>query len=442
MDHAETRPAGPAPTSSEAWRARRPWLIGFAILLGIYVVQRAVFNDGDFDGFHRAAQYVLETGELSVEKNVQRYLPTFQVFMVPLGLLPLRVAAALWLCFSLVSLWQLPRLTERLTGVTPRQQLPAWLIMAPIFVDNLILGQSGLVLLTLSIASLVWMREGRGVRGGLVLGLLGLFKILPLALFAVPVLLGRSRSAVAGLLLAVVLGTGFCTALVGWEETREAATFWATKTRAEQTPWALVANNRSLRHNNQGLGVVLARTFGDIKPAKAKNSVNITSFPLKVPWSLYGTLLAIAVALGLRTAWVVRRGVVGSDPGDVDVDGRADERHADRVWGGLCALVGLGMLFVSPIVWTHYFAWLFPALVLIVHRRAIMLRGGWAFVLAFAVPQLRGLGLHMFAALALYVFVAQALARRTAPPPAAGSGAANGRDGTRGAGDAAPQASP
>ena len=27
--------------------------------------------------------------ELSVEKNVQRYLPTFQVFMVPLGLLPL-----------------------------------------------------------------------------------------------------------------------------------------------------------------------------------------------------------------------------------------------------------------------------------------------------------------------------------------------------------------
>ena len=107
----------------------RPWLVSLAMLAGAYTVMRAVFSDGDFDGFHRAAQHVLETGELSVEKNVLRYLPSFQVFMVPFGLLPLRVAAGLWFCCSLGALWMLPGMTERLTGIAPREQLPAWLVM-------------------------------------------------------------------------------------------------------------------------------------------------------------------------------------------------------------------------------------------------------------------------------------------------------------------------
>ncbi len=379
---------------------QRNALIGFGGLVAVYVGIRALSGDNDFDGFHRAARHVLETGTLSRVKDVARYPPSFQLLMLPFGLAPLWVAAAVWLLLSVLALWRLPALLERMAGVPRRAQLVACAVMLPLAVDNLNLGQSAPVLIALGALAVAWMREGRGVLAGLLVGLLALFKVLPVVLLAIPFLVGRRATGLAalgGFVLAVALAAGGLVAVVGWEETADATTTWVTKTRAEQTPWALVANNRSLRHNNEGLGVVLARTFGDIAPARADGSVSLATWPLRVPWTAYGVMLALAFAAGLRGALAARR-LVASDP--------------DHAWGGLFALAGIGMLLVSPIVWTHYWLWLLPALALLHERRRLVLWGGLAFVATFAARPLCGLGVHAWAGWALFLYLAWELATR------------------------------
>ena len=63
----------------------RPWqrnaLLGFGVLVAVYVGMRALSGDNDFDGFHRAAQHVLDTGTLSRVKDVARYPPSFQLLL-------------------------------------------------------------------------------------------------------------------------------------------------------------------------------------------------------------------------------------------------------------------------------------------------------------------------------------------------------------------------
>ncbi len=392
--------------------------MAFGLVLVAYVLARALSGDNDFDGFHRAAQHVLDTGTLSRVKDVQRYPPSFQLLMLPFGLLPLKVAAGLWLVLSVVALWKLPRLLERLMGVPVSAQLVAGCVMLPLVVDNLNLGQSAPVLVCLCALALVWAREGRGLASGFLLGVLALFKVLPVVMLAIPILLcvrGGSGEAgdeaargtqaalrlVAGALLALLLATAGLVAVVGWEDTRDTTQQWVTKTRAEQTPWALVANNRSLRHNNEGLGVVLARTYCDISPAQAKGSVSLAKWPLSVAWGMYGALLAGLVVAVWRGLFAVRRLMASSE---------AAARHS--AWGGLFALACLGTLLISPIVWTHYFLWVLPAAVFLHERQRLVLWGGVAFAVCFAVTPLRGLGVHIYATYALFWVLALEIVRR------------------------------
>ncbi len=100
----------------------------------------------------------------------------------------------------------------------------------------------------------------------------------------------------------------------------------------------------------------------------------------------------------------------------------ARRREARRAWGGMFALTSLAMLFVSPLAWTHYFLWWVGALVVLAHRRRLLLAvGAVSMVGLFSVPA-RGLGVHMWLSVVLYAAVVYDLWRRptgSAPAPAA-----------------------
>jgi hypothetical protein len=381
-------------------RARRiAWVAGVAFALGfglLFPVLRGMRDDNDFGSFWAAGRHVWQEGRLDTYDGVERYLPVFQTLHVPLGLLPAAAAAAVWYLLSLAALWALPREIQRLSGVAPREQWPAWAVLGILLLDNLALGQSAPVLLFLTTWGVARAQRGRALAGGLAIGLAGLFKVIPAATLGVPVLLRRASGALAGFALAVALGFGATVALVGVENTAAETRRWAIETREMQSSWGLVEHGKSLRYKNQGLGVILARTLGDLGDTPATGAVRLASWPWPVVWTLYGLAMAALLAVGARAALAARR------------------LPEERAWFRLYALSTLGMLLAAPLVWTHYYVWALPALVLLGGSRRALLWGGIAFNVVLFVPPLRALGFHAACAVALYTWIARSLWRDAA----------------------------
>ncbi len=377
-------------------RRRAAWVFAavFAIGFGCLSVLLSIEDQNDFNSFWQAGRTVLEARRL--DPDLERYLPVFQVLHVPLALLPAGVAGGLWYALSLAALWGLPRQLERLSGVPACEQWPAFAVLFVLMLDNLKLGQSAPVLLWLTAWGVARAREGSAIAGGFAIGAAALFKVIPAATLGAPVILRRARAVLAGFALAVALGFAATAAWVGPRATFDATWRWATELRAEQSAWTLVESGRSLRYNNQGLGVTLARSFGDVDERRAKGAVRLASWPWPWVWTLYGLLLVAVFALGAVAAWAAHR----------RTDGDA--------WLGLYALSALGLLLAAPIVWTHYFLWMLPGLVMLRGRPRLLLWGGVAFNAALAAPPLRALGFHMACALALYVWIARELWRANA----------------------------
>jgi hypothetical protein len=373
-------------------------VVGFGLL---QPVPRAIDDRNDFQSFWRAGKTVLEERRLNDEPGVSRYLPVFQTLHVPLALVPAGVAGGLWYALSIAALLGLPRQLERLSGVPAREQWPAFAVLFLLVLDNLKLGQSVPVLLWLTTWGVARAREGGALPGGFAIGAAALFKVIPVAVLGVPVILRRAHGAVAGFAIAGAVGFGATAAWVGPAATAEATSRWAAEIRAEQSAWGLVETGRSLRYHNQGLGVTLARTFGPIDETRARGAVRLASFPWAWVWTLYGFVLVALVAMGVRAALAARR------------------RDDARTWLELYALSALGMLLAAPIVWTHYFLWMLPGLLVLRDRPRVLLWGGIAFNVALALPPLRALGFHLACALAVYVWIAKELRRaepaRTAP---------------------------
>ena len=369
--------------------------VGFGLLQPVLL---AVNDRNDFNSFWRAGRSVLAERLLRSDSGVDRYPPVFELLHAPLGALPLGVAAGLWYALSVAALCGLPRQLERLSGIPAREQWPAFAVMALIALDNLRLGQSAPVLLWLTAWGVARARAGKALDGGLAIGVAGLFKVIPAATLAAPMILGRARGALAGFALAVVLGFAATAAWVGPGAALSATRQWVSDVSAD-SPWSLVERRRSLRYNNQGVGVVLARSFGAVDERKAKGVVRLASWRWPQVWTLYGLLLAAVLVLGGCAALGARR------------------RTDAGVWLELYALSALGMLLAAPIVWTHYFLWMLPALLTLRGRPRLLLWGGIAFNAALAVPPLRALGFHMACALALYAWIAFGLCRSPRPTP-------------------------
>jgi hypothetical protein len=368
--------------------------ITFAIL-GVAAVTAACRGSNDFDGFHRAAVHLWQTGTFSDARDIERYPPTFPLLLLPLAWLPVGWAAALWFAINAASLIGVARIFERGFGIAYRAQLPAWLLAAPFVPGNLQLGQSAPLLLFGSAWALDRARrsDSGSVLAGCVLALLGALKVLPIAFFALPAYLRRLPRSAAGLLL----GACFCGAgmllVAGVAETRDELVDWRADLRT-QSPWMLVETERSLRYANQGLGVVLARSLGDFDSQRTTGRVRVMRWPLPGVWTLYGSVLAGVAMLGSRILLVARR------------DGGAE------AWLQGFAAVALGMLCISPIVWTHYFLWLLPAgIALRRYERGLYVVAAIG-LLACAFPAARALGFHLWLSLGLLVAIARTEAPR------------------------------
>ena len=389
--------------------ARRA-LAGLLAVAALYGVVRAVTDAGDLDGFHAAARELLDTRRFSTLSAVERYPPVFQVLMLPLAVLPLGAAAVVALGLATWALCRLPLELERLGAGAWSRQWPAWVVAAPVLVDNLMLAQWAPLLLLLTLRGVRLARDGRGAAAGALFGLALMLKPVVLPLLAAPLLLGWrgpggvARQAALGLGLAGALAAGVLAMLLwaGAAESEAATRDWWTRVRAGHTPRALVEQGRSLRHNNQALGIVLARDFSSEPMPRARGRVQLVGLPPETVWAAYHLLLSVLAVAGLAAALRLARG-----------ERRRDERglrhpvprHPDA-WLRVTALAALGLLFVSPIVWTHYFAWMLPALACLGHRRRGLLLGGIGFALALASEPLRALGVHMLAAVWLYALVA------------------------------------
>jgi hypothetical protein len=247
---------------------------------------------------------------------------------------------------------------------------------------------------------MVWAHEGRAARGGASLALAAWIKVFPASLLYVPAVLGRLRGSLVGVAAATAVCLGLVLVIVGPREGIEDARRWYGEVRQEQSPSALIEVGRSLRYNNQGLAVTLARTlthdfaYDPEQPwLAAKGSVQLARLPLPVAFGIYG---AVVATLG---AGLLALGI------------RARTRAAGRDFLGLYALTACVALAVSPLVWTHYFCWTLPALVYLVDRRRLVLGLAAAGAIGLLSIHTRALGFHMGMTLVLYGLVAAQLWR-------------------------------
>ena len=349
----------------------------------------AVEGSYDFDGFWEGGRRILDAGLLHDGKMLARYLPQFQVLHVPFALLPIGLAGLVWYLLSVAALLATPRELERLSGMAPRAQIPAWFVALPFVIDNLHLGQSGVVVLWATLFAVNRARDGASAWGGSVLGITGVAKIPALALAAPVVLLGRPVRAIGALLASAAVVTGLLIVAVGWQETRDHHVQWYQFVRTHQTPAGMVKYDHALRHNNQSIPIALVRTFGKLKEKKRRQAPVLLRLDREVIWSVSSIIIGILALIGLACAVRARQ--------------RRSEREA---WLTVTALSALGMLFVSPLVWTHYFVFALPALVALRARPRTLLTIGLISIAGLAFRPARQVGVHTWLCVALYVTLA------------------------------------
>jgi len=390
-------PPGPPTGRTPRWlRLRRSlWRAALtAAVLGFYayVVWRGANRGSDFKYPYGAARLLWRTGALHVLAQ-PRYPLTLHVLLAPLAALPIGAAAAVWAALSFAAVAALPAAFRRLTDVEPRRQAVVWLAVAPFLVDALILGQSDPINLLLVASGLAAARRGRSAVGAALIGLAGLIKILPALQLATLAALGRVRGAAAGVALTAALGYGLAALAVGPAPALAGFRAQADWIANREKPWHLVDRGTDLRANNESLPVVLARTFGDLRPGlRDRRAVVLARRPLGQVWAAWYVTVA---ALGC--GWLASVGPAR----------RVDQA---RGWLGLFALGAIGMLALTPICWYHYFLWTAPALLFLADRPWRVAAAGVAGLLGSA-PAARGLGVHMAIALVLFAAVAAGLRR-------------------------------
>ena len=141
-----------------------------------------------------------------------KYLPAFAVLAIPIGLLPLHAAKAVWFTTSVALLLVLIVLSIRML---PDARRPRWLlvvsaivVMGKFYGHELVLGQVNLLLGVLVVGAVVSLRAGRERVGGALLALAVIVK--PYAVIFLPWLAARRRmpsvaTVAAGLIAALVL---------------------------------------------------------------------------------------------------------------------------------------------------------------------------------------------------------------------------------------------
>ena len=152
-----------------------------------------------------------------------------------------------------------------------------------------------------------------------------------------------------------------------------------------------------MRHNNQSLSAVMGRTFGDISFDLKEEPVRLLSLPVYVIQAAYKI-----IQLGLLILWLVAALRIRRVPA------------GEQFWVSMFAAGCLLMLILSPLVWTHYFIWLLPALLCFTRAKKFLLGIAVVSTVGLCFPSARGLGVHLLLTLVLYVLMIWGMIRNSA----------------------------
>jgi hypothetical protein len=376
------------PDTTNRPSARRGWLpliiagLVYTAVLSVVVVMRAE-SSTDFRDFWRTAEHFRQTGQVSSGLGVHNYLPFFVVFMAPWSHLPLKVAIVLFTVLSMgllaLTIVMAEALLDRGLESRPRPAMVlALILLLPYAHSCAVLGQLGLLLAFLIVATWFLVERGREWPAGVCLGLAVVIKILPAVLVVFFLLKQRWRVAAGSVVTAFVLGLGLTLAALGYERTITAhRAFYDEAAVAHSAKATLTAEHpRKAKYTNNALPIVLRRLLTRVNanpsPEGTELYVNVADLSRGGVGMIYGALLAVIVTISLAVALRVSKPWPPEIPQDV-----AALRAQFGVW---CCL----MLLAAPLVWTHYLALLYWPLALTTDRleRATSPRCRWCIAAA------------------------------------------------------------
>lgn len=405
--------------SASATRARDPRGLGWAVAWGVYalfcvVVLAMVWyraspqsDATDFRDFWENAIHFRQTGVVASDLGVHNYLPFFTILMTPWGLLPLQLAAALFVALSLgmfaLTVWMAEALLaprgapplvpagrgdrelkyrrgdgERTRPLSSREggwsnrdgagPRPALLIAAALALPYVyacgVLGNVGILLVFLVVAAWFLIERGHPWVGGVALGLATLIKLLPAVLVGVLLLRRSWRAAGGAALTCLVLGVGWPLLALGpgvaW---REHVAFYERAIRGHSAATTILVD-RPIKANfsNNAVPIVLRRLLTPVNAGKHDQEllVNVADLPRVGVLATYFALIGAIVTLSvLPPLWKRRKGGAARVPHEDDGPEAARWQYAS--W---CCL----MLLASPLVWTHYLPLVYWPLAMLADR--------------------------------------------------------------------------
>jgi len=341
-------------------RVGRGWLplvvagVVYTVILCLVVVLRAE-STSDFRDFWETARHFRQTGEISTELGVHNYLPFFTLFMTPWSLLPLGVAIVLFTVLSLGLFALTVALVETLLngelGARPRKATLATIGLILAYVHSCgVLGQVGLLLLFLVVATWFLVERGKEWAAGVALGLAALIKLLPALLIVFFLFKRRWRVTGVAVGVFVVLGWGLPLVGIGYQETlAQHRRFYERAIKGHAARATIFAEKpQKAKYSNNAMPIVLRRLLSRVNGDPSDNDpdralfVNVVDLPREAIWWVYLVLMAMFV---VATVGVSLRGGKPWPPAD---PGAGMALRAQ--FGMWCCL----MLIASPLLWTHY----------------------------------------------------------------------------------------
>ena len=380
----------------------------------VVAVDRALDGSSDLRGFHGVWAENWEHPAVENRPDPEDPYPaTSYVLFAPLGALPLWLVALLFYAVNVAAIWALVGLSCRMLDVPWSRRimflLPG-LGVAPFLFSTIMLGQNTLLLMLLVSGAFYIARANREFLAGTLIGLAAAIKVYP-AIFLLPFVLRGSLRTVAGFAIVIVMLAGPLGMLALGPNTNAAwhERWFAFVSRADQDRPEDPHIPRSLRcttrYNNQATQAVLARLMLPINARWEETGFRVNVMAADSATWRRTRIAATALFLGISCIALVgvRRGGTDGPPGFRQLSADSCE----------LALTTLLFFAISPMVWTHYFLWAFFPLCCVMKVRPVQVRASavllavWlAAVVLISSTYSRAVGTNLWAALALFVWMA------------------------------------
>jgi hypothetical protein len=398
---------------------------GNADLSGNYRIWRANLTEPTQPGRHMAANTGLQ--------DPDSYLPVTYALFAPLATMPLPLLAAMWYVMNIactVYLWRsLSSLLQESSQSPSNRRIVtlAAVAVAPSWIGTVLIGQHTLLQMSLIVAAC--RTDARSVWGsaktGTLLAFAVVMKILP-AVFYLPFL---TRGNIRVLLVSAIVGCGLIFGLgslyFGIEKNQEFHLRWlnfAIHGPESRRPDPRDPNTLrgSLRDKNQSIEAVLGRLTMNI-PIHRRDpdapQVNLTAVEASTWRIMSASLVSVCLLVGIIAIVRSQRANDCRSSHPLETVTGDERTHPDSLMRldsdlGRLAILSLTQLFISPVIWSHYYVWLFFPLAFVLsevrHGRS---SGTWIYALwlillpALGSEHCRAIGVQLWVNLAIYVWI-------------------------------------